>query len=410
MKKLGLFEMVRMVLVFCAATAIASPAQILTTLYSFCSQPGCADGADPTPGLIQATDGNFYGTTDLGGGGNCSHGCGTVFKITPSGTLTTLHSFDDADGGYPLAGLMQATDGNFYGTTLEGGASSNCGSYGCGTVFKITPSGTLTTLHSFDSTDGANPEAGLVQATDGNFYGTTAAGGGSGNCAYGCGTVFKITPGGTLTTLHSFSGADGANPEAGLVQATDGNFYGTTLEGGAYGYGTVFKITPSGTLTTLHSFDFSDGSNPIAGLVQATDGNFYGTTLEGGAYDDCSGVSCGTVFKITASGTLTTLHSFDSTDGANPSAGLVQASDGNFYGTTENGGAYDGTVFKITPSGTLTTLHSFTGPDGYYPYAGLVQATDGNFYGTTEYGGAYNEGTVFRVVLPRPCIVCPAVE
>ena len=298
-------------------------------------------------------------------------GCGTVFKITPSGALTTLYSFcpqsNCTDGSGPFAGLVQAEDGNFYGTTYEGGAGSNC-PYGCGTVFKVTPSGTLTTLHSFDSTDGALPQAALVQATDGNFYGTTGERGDS-SCPYGCGTVFKITPSGTLTTLHSFNGSDGSGPEAGLVQATDGNFYGTTQNGGGgfcgggAGCGTVFKITPSGTLTTLHSFSGADGYVAFT-LVRASDGNFYGTTQEGGA--NCGSDGCGTMFKITPGGTLTTLYNFcaqlNCTDGYYPVAGLVQGTDGKFYGTTSGGGAYRGcyegcgTVFSFSPNPTPSPL------------------------------------------------------
>ena len=408
MKKRRVLQMNCVVLVFCAAMAIAAPAQVLTTLHSFDG----SDGESLYAGLIQATDGNFYGTTGQGG----AYYNGSVFKITPSGTLTTLYSFcsqtNCVDGSGPLAGLVQASNGNFYGTTEFGGTSGNC-SNGCGTIFRITPSGTLTVFHSFDNADGATPFAGLMQAADGNFYGTTYGGG-----VDGYGTVFKITPSGTLTTLHGFRGPDGNRPVAGLIQATDGNFYGTTLVGGAYGafgYGTVFKLTPSGTLTTLYSFctqpGCADGWNPHAGVIQATDGDFYGTTDGAGAYGD------GTVFKITPNGTLTTVHSFDGTDGASSWAGLVQATDGNFYGTTSTGGTYNdycrygcGTVFKITPSGTLTTLHSFNYADGYMPLAGLVQATDGNFYGTTYGGGSYGAGAVFRLVLPHPCIVCRTAE
>ncbi|MFI5117103.1 MAG: choice-of-anchor tandem repeat GloVer-containing protein [Terriglobales bacterium] len=208
-------------------------------------------------------------------------------------TLTTLYAFSlTSDGAYPYAGLVQGTDGNFYGTTSDGGDYYRCNQppYICGMVFKITPAGTLTILADF--TNGATPRAGLVQGTDGNFYGTTSQGGSDICNPQGCGTVFKITPAGELTTLYDFSITDGAHPYAGLVQGTDGNFYGTTVNGTTsdncppYGCGTVFKITPSGTLTTLYSFcpqdGCPDGYNPLGGLVQATDGNFYGTTDDGG--------------------------------------------------------------------------------------------------------------------------------
>jgi len=381
------------VLVLCAATAIALPAQTFTTLFSFDG----TDGASPYAGLVQATNGDVYGTTTPPGGAN---GEGTVFKITPSGTLTTLYSFCSqsgcTDGEDPVAGLVQATNGDFYGTTYYLGANGNGG-----TVFKITASGTLTTLYSFCSqsgcTDGANPNAGLVQGINGDFYGTTQRGG-----AYGEGTVFKITPSGALTTLHSFDGTDGEQPVAGLVQASNGDFYGTTSISGACEGGTLYKITPSGALTTLHIFGCTDtdGSNPEAGLIQATNGDLYGVTPFGGANGD------GTVFEITPSGTLTILYSFCSqsgcTDGEQPPAGLVQATNGDFYGTTYGGGANGlGTVFKITPSGTLTTLYSFCSqsgcPDGDLPFAGLVQDTNGNFYGTTGTGGANGLGTVFSL-------------
>jgi uncharacterized repeat protein (TIGR03803 family) len=378
-----------------AATAIAVRAQdtvAFTTLHSFDSK----DGDDPFGTLIQATDGNLYGTTSFG-----FRNGGTVFKITPSGALTTLYGFCHqsrcTDGDVPLAGLVQAIDGNFYGTTTNGGAN------GHGTVFQITATRKFTELYSFCSqaacADGSDPGAGLVQATDGNFYGTAEGGG-----ANDGGTVFKITPEGTLTTLYSFcsqSGcADGGGPDAGLVQAADGNFYGTTMEGGVndscFGVscGTVFKITRSGALTTLYSFcsasDCSDGEFPQAALVQATDGSLYGTTTLGGANGE------GTVFKITPDGTLTTLYSFCSrsgcADGSGPRAALIQATDGDLYGTTNLGGANGGgTVFKITLSGMLMTLYTFcskTGcTDGEGPFAGLVQDTSGKFYGTTGGGG-----------------------
>jgi len=310
----------------------------LTTLYSFCSESGCSDGAEPQATLVQDTNGNLYGTTFILG----ADSGGTVFKISPGGKLTTLYSFCSksacGDGSNPGAALVQATNGDLYGTTLFGGSNA-CS---CGTVFKIAPSGALTTLHSFDSTDGSGPEAALIQATDGNFYGTTSGGG-----VHASGTVFKITPAGKLTTLYSFCSQtncpDGANPIAGLIQATDGNFYGTATQGGANGGGTVFKITPSGKLTTLHTFDGTDGFNPEATLVLATDENFYGTTCCGGADGD------GTIFKITPSGKLTTLHTFDGTDGEFTAQALVQDSNGKFYGTAPDGGAAgDGTIFSLS--------------------------------------------------------------
>jgi uncharacterized repeat protein (TIGR03803 family) len=365
--------------------------------------------------LVQATDGSFYGTTGNGGnssGCNFTGGCGTIFKITPSGTLTTLHSFGISDGDYPdTAGLVQGTDGNFYGTTAGGGTS------GAGTVFKITPSGVLTTLYSFCSqphcTDGYAPDAGMVQASDGNFYGTTPLGGA---LSSGGGTVFKITPSGALTTLYSFCSqpncADGYGPMAAPVQGTDGNLYGTTSSGGTgncggdQGCGAVFKVTLAGALTTLYSFctlpNCADGSSPNA-LLQASDGNFYGTTGGSGANGD------GTVFKITPEGTLTTLHSFQGypTEGSSAFGALIQATDGNFYGTTKTGGAHGGgTLFEIPPSGALTTLYNFCSQmnctDGYLLYAGLLQATNGNFYGTTSEGGTNQLGTVFSFSGPSP--------
>jgi uncharacterized repeat protein (TIGR03803 family) len=270
----------------------------------------------------------------------------------------------------------------------------NWGMMACGvfllwaTLAVAQPAQTFTSLHSFNGTDGANPQAGLLQGTDGNLYATTEDGGASGK-----GTIFKITSSGTLTALHSFAGTDGSLPMAGLVQAANGDLYGTTFDGGDFNDGAVFKITPSGALTTLHSFRSTDGANPTAGLVQADNGDLYGTTFDGGAVN-----SDGTVFKITPTGTLITLHNFVGADGALVRAGLVGGTDRKFYGTTQSGGTGGiGTVFSITLSGKLTTLHSFEGPDGYAPLAGLVQDTNGNLYGTTYSGGANGDGTIFSI-------------
>ena len=339
-----------------------NPAGTLTTLYSFCSQANCTDGVEPEAGLFQAANGDLYGTTFYGG----SYNHGTVFRITPTGTLTTLYSFCSQsgcpDGSGPGAGLVQAANGDLYGTTYYGGGNFP----GAGTVFKITPTGTRTTVYIFCSQgsypicpDGALPNPWLSQATDGDLYGTAYEGGATNN-----GTVFRITPTGTLTTLYSFCPQsqcrDGSAPRAGLVQGANGDFYGTTAgDVFPYNLGTVFKITPSGTLTTLYRFcppsgcpdGASPGSSP-SGLVQAADGDFYGTTYSGGA----NGLNTGTVFKITPAGMLTTLYSFCSqgtypncADGFAPWAGVVQDTNGDFYGTTLNGGAYnEGTVFRLS--------------------------------------------------------------
>jgi uncharacterized repeat protein (TIGR03803 family) len=370
-------------------------AQTLTTLHSFAGSP--SDGASPEAGLVQGSDGNFYGTT--ADGGTDDHG--TVFRITPAGTLIILYNFTGAgDGGDPEATLVEGSDGNFYGTT-GGGTNTSCnGGFGCGTVFKITPTRVLTTLYRFtQDADGANPEAGLVQGSDGNFYGTTADGGTDDH-----GTVFRITSAGALATLYNFTGsADGGDPEATLVEGSDGNFYGTTDGGtntscnGGFGCGTVFKITPAGVLTTLYRFtERVDGANPEAGLVQGSDSNFYGTTAFGGTDDQ------GTVFKITPAGVLTTLYSFTGgADGGTPKAGLANGNDGNFYGATSQAGINNGgTAFRISPAGGLTTLYSFAGNGSFFLIAkgspqALVQGNDGNFYGTSS--GFEMDGTVFKL-------------
>lgn len=399
------------VILLWAATAISSPAQTLSTLVSFDE----SNGANPYFGsLIRGADGDFYGTTDGGG----IHGDGTVFKITAAGKLTTLHRFVGypTEGAFPYGGLILASNGDFYGTTIGGGSA------GYGTIFEVTPTGTFTTLYEFcaetNCADGALPYSGLVQGANGNLYGTTWQGG-----AQGAGSVFEITQQGILTTLHSFCPrsqcADGNSPYAGLVQATSGNFYGTTVEGGYNGgyAGTVFEITPTGMLTTLYNFcsqpGCADGQAPVAALIQAADGNFYGSTVQGGTNGR------GTIFRITTEGHLTTLHSFTGTDGGGPEGALIQTAKGNFYGTTAAGGFGNcsdnygcGTVFEITPAGTLTNLYSFCSEpgcsDGENPLGGLVQASGGELYGTACGGGngstpgcasadGVGFGTVFRL-------------
>jgi uncharacterized repeat protein (TIGR03803 family) len=385
------------VLLLCAATAIASSAQTFTDLLSFDG----TDGSFPYAGLVQGADGNLYGTTYNGG----TYGYGTVFEISAAGKLTTLYNFCPGeictDGMNPNAGLVQATNGNFYGTTLYGGPN------GDGNIFEITPAGKLTSIYLFcpqvsTCPDGSSPYAGLVQASNGRLYGATTTGGNNNleNCSGGCGTIFDVSLTGTLTTLYSFCSvinsqgycADGMYTFSAAVQAADGNFYGTTQLGGAYNQGTFFEMTTAGKLTTLYSFCAqvnghgycANGSHPSPAPVQAANGNFYGTTYYGGVGN------AGTVFEMTPAGELTRLYSFcyqpDCTGGS--TASLIQASDGNLYGTAA------GQIFKITLGGKLTTLYSPDDAQGEI-LNGLVQGTDGMLYGTSAYGGSSYDGTIF---------------
>lgn len=383
--------------------------QTFTNLCSF-SQ---SSGGFAQAGLVQGSDGNFYGTTFYGGTStNCENGCGTIFRVSPTGSLTNLHSFEGSDGKNPAAALIQGTDGNFYGTTTDGGNTNLYENIGVGTVFRISPSGTFTSLYTFTAspvwhdqgTNGVGPGAGLVQGSDGNFYGTTGLGGQSLNCSMGCGTIFRIDPNGCFTSLHSFDGADGQAIHAGLVQGCDGNFYGTTSLGGTNGCGTIFRISSNGSFTNFYMFSISEGGpGSDSDLVLGSDGNFYGTTAGGGAG------GYGSVFRISPDGSLTNLYSFHLYgDGAYPSA-VVQASDGNFYGTTyfgglkilnDFGGLGYGTLFRVSPSGTWTNLYTFSRTDTAYLRAKLIQGSDGDFYGTSWYLGANNMGTVFRFSIP----------
>ena len=421
----------------------ASRGQQLTILHSFGDGSVTNDGSlsgyayasiSTLPALVQGTNGNFYGTTFSGGTSNF----GTVFEISPSGTLTILYSFSGrSDGGNPATKLVQGTDGNFYGTTYDEGSS------GSGTIYKLTPRGNLTVLHTFGdgsvANDGLIPLAGLIQGSDGNFYGTTSQGG-SGSA----GIIFKITPDGAYTVLHNFGDGtvvgDGGSPDGELIQGADGNFYGTANTGGSnnrndsiYGGGTVFKMTPQGTLTVLHTFDDgslpNDGLYPEGALVQGKDGNFYGTTAEdhsGNSYPE------GAIFEMTPQGAVTILHIFsDDTvahDGAHPEAGLILGPDGNFYGTTIEGGSTanpnannqgygtnpdgSGTIFRLTPQGVLTLIHNFG--DGTVPNDGLacaealVRGANGLLYGITPAGGSAGGGVVFSLAPDAIVLTSPA--
>lgn len=353
----------------CGTIFMLAPSGALTSLYQFCHSTACTDGVIPGP-LILATDGSFYGATSYGGGDIYTTsfgqkfclaselpGCGTVFSLSQSGVLSTIERFDNEDGQQSSLPFVESVDGQLYGTAFYGGAG-NCydgAAYGCGAIYKLTHAGVLL-LHSFCQTpqggycyDGFYPSAGVIQATDGSFYGTATDGGGP---TGGLGTIFRVNSNGKLTTLYTFCGCgDGSSP-VGLIQATDGNFYGLTSFGGVRDVGTVFKITPGGELTTLYSFcsqpQCTDGSRPGGQLVEGTDGNLYGATRDGGDVSQCSPDGCGTLFKISLSGQLTTLHAFEQADGSFPTGGLLQSTDGDFYGTSSGGGSNsDGTVFRL---------------------------------------------------------------
>jgi uncharacterized repeat protein (TIGR03803 family) len=363
----------------------AAASSRLIDLYSFTSTS--SGPINPYAGVIQGTDGNFYGTTRNGG----AEGFGSVFQLTPFGGFAVLYSFTNGvDGAAPFAGLVQASDGNFYGASFLGAGSP------FGALFKLTSTGVFSPLYSFEGgADGGNPIGSLVQGNDGNLYGTASTGGRN-----GFGAVFRLTTNGVFTPLWSFQSFDGSYPSAPLLPAGQGNFYGTTAFGGSNNMGTVFRLNANGGVTSLASFDYVQGAYPSNGLVQAADGNFYGTASGGGTNG-----GWGTVFRLTAAGSLTAIHSFNYQDGAVPAGGLVQGLDGNLYGTTSLGGAGgQGTVFEISTNGLLTTLFWFSGADGAYPQSTLIQASDGLFYGTAEFGGneyddasQTGDGLVFRL-------------
>lgn len=417
------------------SSASATPAATVSMLYSFSGGAGGGkDGALPNGGLVLGCDGNFYGSTLVGGSSATlanSAGVGTVFKITPGGVETVLHSFTDdgVDGTHPQANLILGRDGNLYGSTRFGGPSASTGLGEGGTIFRIAPSGQETILYAFGTTltDGAMAASALVQGSDGNLYGTTIQGG-----ANGKGTIFRIDAAGTFTSLYSFNAGGGTNPVGALLQASDGNFYGATLNGGDNGTGTVFKYNPAGATpyTDLYSFEplgFGDTGGPSllhwrGSLVQGNDGNLYGADscrpppsgFINSAFETIGACGPGAIYSVATSGNGATLVAFQSlsysTNGPIPPAiplgALLQGTDGSLYGVTARGGAADntcscGTIFKVTPTGTLTILYSFNGGtgDGANPQGPLIWGVDGNLYGTTLHGGPANAGTVFKVVL-----------
>jgi uncharacterized repeat protein (TIGR03803 family) len=391
------------VLVLAPGAAQSVQAQTLKVLHSFEG----ADGANPEASLVRDAVGNLYGTTLFGG----ASGAGTVFKLDRTGEETFLYSFTGgADGRLPMAALIQDKAGNLYGTAFAGGDFNACMHplRGCGTVFKVDTTGRQTVLYRFTG-DGKQPSAGLVRDATGNLYGTTRLGGG-GSCGFGCGTVFKLDPGGRESVLYRFNGGtDGALPPSALIRDKAGNLYGTTVLGGKVscnppnGCGVVFKLHTTGAESVLHSFSGrADGAFPSAGLVRDKSGNLYGTTSNGG--DQTCSLGCGVVFKLDTKGKEKVLYSFKGgMDGANPEAGLVRDAAGNLYGTTFYGGGTGcyggcGTVFKVGKGGNKTLLYSFTGgADGGNPYAGVIGDAAGNLYGTTFGGGVSGGGIVFKL-------------
>ena len=344
-------------------------------------------GAYPYGGLMQDSAGTLYGTTYSGG----SSSAGTVFAVI-YGAGPVLHSFRGPDGSIPKGGLIRDQDGILYGTTQEGGA------FGLGTVFALGSTGSLKTLHSFagGQSEGAAPFGGLVRDAQGNLYGTTEIGGDTScNSPDGCGTVWKLSPNGTETVLHNFSGTDGGDPAYGsLLLDKAGNLYGVTAYGGPSNSGVIFRITTSGSYTVLHSFTGADGSLAYGTPVLDGSGNLYGTAALGGKYDS------GTVWKLSSKGVLTVLHHFTggTADGAYALAGLVRDKTGSLYGVTYYGGsAGQGSAFKVKGR-AFTLLHSFNcASDGCYPVGALISDKDGNLYGTGNVGGAHGVGTVWRI-------------
>jgi uncharacterized repeat protein (TIGR03803 family) len=385
----------------------------LANLYIFQGSISGPDGGTPTGGLIIGSDGNYYGTTLYGGTGG-----GVVFKVTPAGTETIVYAFSGSQDAQLPSKLVEGTHGNFYGTAYWGG-----GTNGYGIIYKVTPSGKENILQSFSNTNGgpANPGAGLTLGADGNFYGTSTAGGTTGQ-----GTFFKMTPAGKLTVLYSFDGASGGSPAAELIQVDDGEFFGTTRQGGDGGYGTVFKVRDDGVLKVLHSFTGgSDGAYPAAPLIHGQDGAFYSTTEAGGT-GDCAfpglPTGCGTVYRVTAAGEESVIHEFAGypTDGSSPVGGLVQDQNGTFYGTTGAGGFTDpgncsagcGTIFSMTPTGTEQILYACgEPPDPWYydcwaPSGTLLLSVGDTLTGTSQNGGG-GWGNVFSIA-PAPTVTLSA--
>jgi uncharacterized repeat protein (TIGR03803 family) len=379
------------VVLILVSSARSASAQVFNVMYRFCSETNCTDGWAPDAGLISDPQGDFYGTTSMGG----AYGWGTVFKLTKTGKETVLYSFKGGgnDGGHPYAGVIRDDEGNLYGTTLSPA-----------TVYKISKTGQETVLYNF--VNAVLPYAGVIRDSKGNLYGATQYGGDT-SCDTengGCGLVFKLDRTGKQTVQHEFHGADGAYPYGSLMLSADGYLYGTTRGGGSRGWGTVFKLSKTGNQTVLFSFTGPDGVAPYGGLIEDGSGNFYGATSGGGV------LGGGDVFKLSKTGEETVLYNFCSDnclDGFDPYSSVVRDPEGNIYGTTLIGGpSNDGVVFKLDRNNQDTVLHSFCSEsncaDGWEPYAGLLRDAQGTLYGTTTIGGGNSNcingcGVVFKI-------------
>ena len=388
---------IAVVMLSAVIASVSLQAQTYTVLYNFSPGTISGDPSNPTGQIAQGRDGNLWSTTFTGG----SFSDGTAFDVTPAGTMSKIFNFNAPGGVAPYSGLTLGTDGKFYGTTDAGGT------IGQGTLFNLTSTGTVTTLYNFGSCkapcqDGVQPRTPPVEGTDGNFYGTT----GNSNDGINDGVAYKLTSAGKFSTIYvfPFGGTAGYNPQAPLIQGTDGNLYGTTSSGGitlsstCWGStdscGTVFKMTTGGKVTTIYKFDQTHGAGPLSPVIQGTDGNFYGTTSAGGT----SGL--GVVFKLTSAGVITVLHNFIGSDGEKPLAGLVQANDGNFYGVASAGGTLGfGTIFKVTSTSdnTFSVVHDFDQTHGQAPEDALFQNTNGILYGTTADGGSDGAGVFYSL-------------
>jgi uncharacterized repeat protein (TIGR03803 family) len=384
------FQRSALALLFALGLAIATvnpvSAQTYTVLYNFTNG---SDGGEPNGNLIRDTAGNLYGTALGGGDLSCPEGfgfgCGVVFKFSPSGSETVLYAFAlGTDGNAPDAGVVADSQGNLYGTTQSGGTS------GHGAVFEVTSTGTETVLYNFTGGADGNFPTGVTLGPGGNLYGSTTSGGTG--CGSGCGVFYKLSQSGQQTVLHTFLGGkrDGSVPvEVPLVDAK-GNVLGVVADGGPSNAGMAYEYV--GGTGQFHKLFFPGGSgltNPTGGVVPDGHGNFYGGAFLGG-------LGLGAIYRIGA-GQMTTFFSFDGTEGKVPTGRVVFDGAGNLYGVASGGSQNFGIIFKISPSGQETVLHQFSGSDGQLPNGGLVIDASGNLYGTTAAGGAFGHGLLYKL-------------